>query len=107
MAFDKAALGSRYTCYECELKFYDLNKDPICPGCGADQNENPNMDAREAFLASLSTRGRKKATKAVEEPEAEETLDIDPVEDDEDEEDLGLSADDLLTGEAEAEPEED
>jgi hypothetical protein len=63
MAFDKTALGNRYTCFECEVKFYDLNKDPVCPACKADQLENPNPDAREAFLASLSTRGRRKAKK--------------------------------------------
>ena len=72
MAFNKASLGNRYVCFECEVKFYDLNKDPICPSCSADQRENPNPDAREAFLASLSTRGRKKAVK--EEPKKEEEL---------------------------------
>ena len=107
MAFDKAALGTRYTCYECEIKFYDLNKDPICPGCGADQNENPNMDAREAFLASLSTRGRKKAAKAEPDPIVEEETSEVEEDADEEEDDLGLSAEDLLTGEAEEEPEED
>ena len=105
MAFDKSALGNRYTCFECEKKFYDLNKDPICPGCGADQRENPNPDAREAFLASLSTRGRKKKKEEVveevvevEENDDEDTTLADNNFGDDDDEDMGLSADDLLSG---------
>ena len=110
MAFDKSALGNRHTCFECEKKFYDLNKDPICPGCGADQRENPNPDAREAFLASLSTRGRKKkkkeeevtvASPALEESEESEESDEDTLTDanfSEEDDDMGLSADDLLSG---------
>lgn len=107
MAFDKSALGNRYTCFECEKKFYDLNKDPICPGCGADQRENPNPDAREAFLASLSTRGRKKKKDAEEVTEEVVAIDDNEGDDDtlseasfgdEEEDDMGLSADDLLSG---------
>jgi len=99
MAFNKASLGNRYVCFECEVKFYDLNKDPVCPSCGADQRENPNPDAREAFLASLSTRGRKKAV-VKEEPKKEEVVeDPDLDEDGEDGEDEmdGMDADSLLT----------
>ena len=112
MAFDKSTLGNRHTCFECEIKFYDLNKDPICPkpDCGADMRENPNPDAREAFLASLSTRGRKKAKKepeeetvdeieVAEEGDDDETLSENPFGEDEDE-DTGLSADDLLSSDA-------
>ena len=113
MSFDKSALGNRYTCFECDKKFYDLNKDPICPGCGADQRENPNPDAREAFLASLSTRGRKKKKEKEKEKEKEEVTEdlvaADEGGDDEDtldggnfgeeeDDDMGLSADDLLSG---------
>ena len=29
---DKSKLGTRFTCYECGVKFYDLNKpEPVCP----------------------------------------------------------------------------
>ena len=105
MAFDKSALGNRHTCFECEKKFYDLNKDPICPGCGADQRENPNPDAREAFLASLSTRGRKKKKEEVveevvevQENDDEDTTLADNNFSEDDDEDMGLSADDLLSG---------
>jgi len=85
MAFDKTALGNRYTCFECEIKFYDLNKDPVCPSCGADQAENPNPSARDSFLASLSTQGRRKAKKEAVE-KVEEVIETDDDDDDEDEE---------------------
>ena len=49
---DKSKLGNRYTCFECEKKFYDLNRpEPICPGCGADQRETPSSDPRVAVMA--------------------------------------------------------
>lgn len=39
---EKPSLGTRYTCFACEAKFYDLGRpDPICPRCGADQRERP------------------------------------------------------------------
>lgn len=90
MAFDKTALGNRYTCFECEIKFYDLNKNPVCPSCKADQVENPNPSARDTFLASLSTQGRRKAKKeaAVEKVEAVEEVEevaTDALDEDEDE----------------------
>jgi uncharacterized protein (TIGR02300 family) len=32
-------LGTRYKCFKCETKFYDLGRpQPICPACGEDQN---------------------------------------------------------------------
>jgi len=34
-----ADLGTRYKCYKCGTKFYDLGKpQPLCPSCGEDQN---------------------------------------------------------------------
>ncbi len=33
-------LGTRYKCFECDTKFYDLNKpQPLCPSCGKDQKD--------------------------------------------------------------------
>ncbi len=33
-------LGTKYTCFKCGAKFYDLNKpEPACPKCGADQRQ--------------------------------------------------------------------
>lgn len=47
MNHDKAALGTRYTCYQCGTKFYDLNRpEPTCPECGADQREAPALDIK-------------------------------------------------------------
>jgi uncharacterized protein (TIGR02300 family) len=35
-------LGSKFVCFKCSTKFYDLKKpDPVCPKCGADQRESP------------------------------------------------------------------
>jgi uncharacterized protein (TIGR02300 family) len=34
-------LGTKYLCFKCGAKFYDLRKpEPICPKCGADQRTN-------------------------------------------------------------------
>lgn len=40
-AVQKAKLGSRWACFSCGAKFYDLNRPggPICPRCGTDQRE--------------------------------------------------------------------
>ncbi len=33
-------LGTKYTCFKCGSRFYDLKKpEPICPKCGADQRQ--------------------------------------------------------------------
>ena len=48
---DKSKLGNRFTCYGCGKKFYDLNRDePVCPGCGANQLEDPPPDTRVAVM---------------------------------------------------------
>jgi hypothetical protein len=120
MAFDKTALGNRYTCFECEIKFYDLNKNPVCPSCKADQVENPNPSARDTFLASLSTQGRRKAKKEaavekiekIEEVEEVETDALDNEDEDEEDEEMNaaleneLGEDDLGAEEEEEEEEE-
>lgn len=34
-------LGTRYKCYRCSTKFYDLGRpQPLCPTCGANQNDD-------------------------------------------------------------------
>jgi hypothetical protein len=36
-----ADLGTRYKCYKCGTKFYDLSRpQPLCPSCGEDQNND-------------------------------------------------------------------
>ena len=48
---DKSKLGTRFTCYECGVKFYDLHKaEPVCPSCGANQLEDPTPDPRVAVM---------------------------------------------------------
>lgn len=40
-------LGTRYKCFKCESKFYDLKRpDPICPICGENQN---NKETKQLF----------------------------------------------------------
>jgi len=37
-------LGSKFVCFKCATKFYDLKKpDPLCPKCGTDQRESPAL----------------------------------------------------------------
>ena len=36
----KPKWGTRYACFSCGCKFYDLNRrEPLCPRCGIDQRE--------------------------------------------------------------------
>lgn len=35
-------LGTKYVCFKCGTRFYDLKKpEPLCPKCGADQRQSP------------------------------------------------------------------
>ena len=75
-ASHKPELGTKYKCFKCECKFYDLGRpEPLCPRCGADQREDPSPDPREAYT-SPRRRGTKKTTKKkkkkVEQPVEEE-----------------------------------
>jgi uncharacterized protein (TIGR02300 family) len=66
-------LGTKFTCFKCSTKFYDMKKpDPICPKCGADQRDSPaNRPPQE------SRRGRLTAVpKAVEPVEPVEESDL-------------------------------
>lgn len=79
-------LGTKYLCFKCNAKFYDLKKpDPICPKCGADQREAAASKPSEGRRSRLSS-----VPKIVEpiEPaaaEAEEGADEDEVEVDDEE----------------------
>lgn len=91
---DKSKLGTRYTCYECGLKFYDLTRpEPLCPKCGADQRNDPNPDPRESVLARY--RGKGLARRAEEDLEPEEELDEDADADDEDLDDDGETVEEV------------
>jgi len=76
---DKSKLGTRYVCFQCGCKFYDMNREiPTCPECGEDQTGAPLRDIRSL----LGSRGRRKAPtvpktapKAAPEEEVEEDED--------------------------------
>ena len=90
---DKSSLGTRFTCYDCSKKFYDLNKpDPICPGCGANQFEDPTPDPRvavmERYKGSRMTAKDTAPSKAAFSVEDTETIEDAPADDDEPSDDL-------------------
>jgi hypothetical protein len=91
---DKARLGTRYTCFTCGTKFYDLNKPvPACPECGADQREAPVRDVK----ALLSKGGRRRAPKVDLDDEPGGFSDDEEGDEeggDDDDDDLGLLGDD-------------
>ncbi|HEY6910307.1 MAG TPA: FYDLN acid domain-containing protein [Myxococcales bacterium] len=77
-------LGSKYVCYKCGTKFYDLKKPvPACPKCGADQREAPVAKP----LSARAARAAAAAPKEVEEPELPATDDEETEDEEEDEKD--------------------
>ena len=69
-------LGTKYVCFKCGTKFYDLKKPiPACPKCGADQREAPS--------AKPAGRGRAAPPREV---EPEEVAATEEAEDEEEEE---------------------
>ncbi|HVT59390.1 MAG TPA: FYDLN acid domain-containing protein [Thermoanaerobaculia bacterium] len=75
-------LGTKFECFNCSTKFYDLGKgDAICPKCGADQK---NALKTEAPAASQASRRKRKVEVAkpveVEEEEPIEVLPDDEIE---------------------------
>jgi uncharacterized protein (TIGR02300 family) len=57
-------LGTKYICFKCGTKFYDLKKpDPRCPKCGADQRDSPTLKS-----PAESKRGRPAPVPKVVEP---------------------------------------
>jgi uncharacterized protein (TIGR02300 family) len=78
-------LGTKYVCYKCGTKFYDLKKPvPSCPKCGADQREAP-------VAKPLTARQQRAAAAAKETEEAELPA---PEAEEDDEEDEKEEADD-------------
>jgi hypothetical protein len=66
----KAKLGTKWTCYSCGVRFYDLQKpDPLCPKCEADQRESPAF-AEQKTKAKKAAR-KKPAAKAKPKPRKE------------------------------------
>jgi hypothetical protein len=57
----RAALGSKHTCFSCEVKFYDMNRPvPICPRCQADQREAPREPSPQRAAIKPKARAKKK-----------------------------------------------
>lgn len=55
-------LGTKYDCYNCGTKFYDLGKpEPVCPKCGANQKDAVSSESQ---AAGQSSRRRRKAETA-------------------------------------------
>ncbi len=53
----KERLGTKWVCYSCGIRFYDLKRpEPTCPKCQADQRESPVFEKKP-------TRGRAKKKK--------------------------------------------
>jgi uncharacterized protein (TIGR02300 family) len=64
-------LGTKFVCFKCATKFYDLKKpDPICPKCGTDQREAAAVKPSEGRRSRLSA--VPKIIEPVEPAEAEE-----------------------------------
>jgi len=76
-------LGSKYDCFNCGTKFYDLGKpEPVCPKCGANQKDAVTSDS---LAASQSSRRRRKAetAKAIDLDEEEAPIEAVEIADDE------------------------
>jgi uncharacterized protein (TIGR02300 family) len=71
-------LGSKYVCFKCGTKFYDLKKpEPLCPKCGADQRESPALKPAEKRRAAPRPVAPPAPAAAAEEVEVEETDEAD------------------------------
>src|SRR4051812_13265979 len=65
-------LGTKYTCFKCATKFYDLKKPaPTCPKCGADQREAPIPKVPTTRQARAAAAREEEELAAAEEEEKE------------------------------------
>jgi uncharacterized protein (TIGR02300 family) len=65
-------LGTKYTCFKCGTKFYDLKKPfPACPKCGADQREAPTAKPTSARARAAAAAAAAKEPEEAEVPAAE------------------------------------
>lgn len=85
-------LGTKFDCYNCGTKFYDLGKaDAVCPKCGANQK-----DSARAETPAVSQSSRRKRKAEVARPldvEEEEEGPVEVLEDDEISAPEGVEAD--------------
>lgn len=85
-------LGTKYVCFKCSTKFYDMKKpDPICPKCGSDQRESPALKP-----APEGRRGRLSSVPKVIEPVEPEETEAAAASEEEEEADLGEDEDEDL-----------
>jgi uncharacterized protein (TIGR02300 family) len=73
-------LGTKYTCFKCGTKFYDLKRPvPACPKCGADQREAPTpkpVSSRQRAVPPPRAVDEELPLEEAEEAEAEEEEDV-------------------------------
>jgi uncharacterized protein (TIGR02300 family) len=73
-------LGTKYVCFKCGKKFYDLNRpEPICPDakCGANQRERPKRDPKPKVVAEAPPPPRPLVVPPERDDEEEETIVMD------------------------------
>jgi hypothetical protein len=70
-------LGTKYDCFKCATKFYDLKKPvPACPKCGVDQRSRPAAPVKASpKRATPATEARSEGDEVETDPEAEVELD--------------------------------
>ena len=101
-----AKLGSKWECFSCGAKFYDLNKpEPLCPKCGANQHERPKVEPRPRVPEKpVPPRRPARVMSPLLEEDEEEARDDDDIGADDD--GLGLDLDEVEGLEDEPEEEE-
>ncbi len=90
--FSPEDLGTRYKCYKCGTKFYDLSRpEPLCPSCGANQNDDEakgihkrKRKRRSAFMGKtdpiiFAPEERDDVIEVVNEVDAEYAVDVDDI----------------------------
>lgn len=74
-------LGSKFECYNCGTKFYDLGKsEALCPKCGANQKDAVQSDS--AAVSQASRRKRKADVAKSLEIDDEDTIETPDIADD-------------------------
>jgi uncharacterized protein (TIGR02300 family) len=77
-------LGTKYDCYNCGTKFYDLGKpEPVCPKCGANQKDAVSSESQAAGQASRRRRKAETVAKAIDLDDEETPIEAPEIADDE------------------------
>ncbi|MEQ1565115.1 MAG: FYDLN acid domain-containing protein [Myxococcota bacterium] len=92
---DKARLGTRYVCYVCGTKFYDMTRPiPTCPDCNADQREAPVRDIKSLLSKGGGRRRNEPDFDELEDEDLDEEMGGVDDEDAEEDDDIGLLGED-------------